>query len=505
MEPAAKRPRAQQQDPHSAQDDAIDLPEPNETESSNGDETGDEGLAGIAASVARGQISEGAMESLTNLRSSTSRYGMKIHEYPVRLVDEWFCTDLTAMGTRLVVAKEYYQREDGSGWTYDQKAGYLATVYGGQATTPIVVNIVRKHARVMDGAHRLHTLGQFKRNEVPMKVGAEYVLWCNLPPSDQEHFNKQLLVIQQYDSLPIRDEVDMYMKFNSGVSLSHGERLKAMLYVHDLVKVSYEFVKRFPDSINEVCAALNLPTTGKEKGRNNELVGGCFCAFNLNMLDCRTLAAPIGGLYSRAAMAVSAKEQFVQLVYELKDHHRLQNTTAAIKAAATQLEARVKKALEIYNALTNHEAPRHRINGQTSFRRMVVCLLAVSEIPNLDHECFRAFMEAMAKSNSRCHAKVRRMLTSSEHLDAAAIKRIVEGYDGFSTSRAALPGPVAEAPLISSGAVPFLDTHLSSESKSTPTVDLATELFRSTGGIGEKMVRTEEDVEAVRDYVCGSC
>ena len=38
----------------------------------------------------------------------------------------------------------------------------------------------------------------------------------------------------------------------------------------------------------------------------------------------------------------------------------------------------------------------------------------------------------------------------------------------------------------------------------TPTVDLATERFRATGGIGEQMVRTEEDVEAVRDFEIGS-
>ncbi len=47
---------------------------------------------------------------------------------------------------------------------------------------------------------------------------------------------------------------------------------------------------------------------------------------------------------------------------------------------------------------------------------------------------------------------------------------------------------------------PFLDACLSSESLPTPTVDLATERFRATGGIGEQMVRTEEDVEAVSDF-----
>jgi hypothetical protein len=56
----------------------------------------------------------------------------------------------------------------------------------------------------------------------------------------------------------------------------------------------------------------------------------------------------------------------------------------------------------------------------------------------------------------------------------------------------------------STGGMPFLDAFLSRESMPTPTVDLATERFRATGGIGEQMVRTEEDVAAVRDFEIGS-
>jgi hypothetical protein len=50
----------------------------------------------------------------------------------------------------------------------------------------------------------------------------------------------------------------------------------------------------------------------------------------------------------------------------------------------------------------------------------------------------------------------------------------------------------------STGATPFLDAFHSSESTPTPTVDPATERFRATGGIGEQMVRTEEDVDCRR-------
>ena len=56
----------------------------------------------------------------------------------------------------------------------------------------------------------------------------------------------------------------------------------------------------------------------------------------------------------------------------------------------------------------------------------------------------------------------------------------------------------------STGAMPFLDAFMSRESMPTPTVDLATERFRATGGIGEQMVRTEEDIAAVRDFMFGS-
>ena len=40
----------------------------------------------------------------------------------------------------------------------------------------------------------------------------------------------------------------------------------------------------------------------------------------------------------------------------------------------------------------------------------------------------------------------------------------------------------------STGAMPLLDEFLSRQSMPTPAVDLATELFRATGGIGEQMV-----------------
>ncbi len=67
----------------------------------------------------------------------------------------------------------------------------------------------------------------------------------------------------------------------------------------------------------------------------------------------------------------------------------------------------------------------------------------------------------------------------------------------------------------STGAMPLLDAagpHFCQGSPClllvgpTPraTVDLETERFRATGGIGERMVQTKEDVEAVRDFVIGS-
>jgi hypothetical protein len=56
----------------------------------------------------------------------------------------------------------------------------------------------------------------------------------------------------------------------------------------------------------------------------------------------------------------------------------------------------------------------------------------------------------------------------------------------------------------STGAMPFLDAFMSRESMPTPTVDLATERFRATAGIGEQMVRTEEDVGAVHDFILRS-
>jgi hypothetical protein len=306
-----------------------------------------------------------------------------------------------------------------------------------------VINKLRQDARVVDGGHRLNALLQFKKSEVGMKVGSKYVLWSELDAFDQEHFNDQNLVVQEYKNVIIKDEVDIYIMLNSGMPFSPGEKLASMQHVNDLVKVSAQLVRHSPALMQAICKEMALPTSGKDEGRKNELLAACFCAYNVHY---RKNAAPGG---CRVPMAVSMKEQFVQAVRDLKDNDRLcrlQKNKTAVEQAVLQLEALLSRALELYISVTNLDdgcSSRKRINGQTPFRRMVMCLLAVSEIRDLDSESFRAFVEAEAKPELRAHVAVSRLLTHGKHLDAGSIERIVQAYQGFVAGRRALPAPVA--------------------------------------------------------------
>jgi hypothetical protein len=401
----------------------------------------DDGRAIAASREAREELGEETMDELNKLRSSTRRFDLQLKAISVHQMEQWYHTNLV-MGTKLTVPEHYYQRNAASGWSHDQKAEYLRTVFAGQAGTPFVINKLRQDARVVDGGHRLNALLQFKKNEVGMKVGSKLVRWRELDSFDQEHFNDQNLVVQEYKNVIIKDEVDIYIMLNSGMPFSPGEKLAAMQHINDLVKVSAELVRHSPKLMQSICKEMALPTSGKDQGRKNELLAACFCAYNVHY---RKNAAPGRG---RVPMAVSMKEQFVQAVCDLKDNDRLcklQKNKTAIEQAVLQLEALVARVLELYNSVANLDdgcSSRKRIHGQTPFRRMVMCLLAVSEIEDLDSESFRAFVEAEPKHESRARARVRRLLTHSKHLDADSIDRIVLAYQSFATSRRALPGPV---------------------------------------------------------------
>ena len=97
---------------------------------------------------------------------------------------QWHYTNLRR--DQLTVPQNYYQRDPSQGWGSDQQARYLKTVYQGQAATPLVANVVKAQARVMDGGHRLEALKMFTSNNVGMQVGSgdkdKRVFYCKVPP-----------------------------------------------------------------------------------------------------------------------------------------------------------------------------------------------------------------------------------------------------------------------------------------------------------------------------------
>ena len=103
----------------------------------------DDGRAIVAVNEAREELGEETMDELNKLRSSTRRFDLQLKAISVHQMEQWYHTNLV-MGTKLTVPEHYYQRNAASGWSHDQKAEYLRTVFAGQAGTlpiqPLPVN-----------------------------------------------------------------------------------------------------------------------------------------------------------------------------------------------------------------------------------------------------------------------------------------------------------------------------------------------------------------------------
>ena len=101
------------------------------------------------------------------------------------------------------------------------------------------------------------------------------------------HFDQQYLQLQEFKSLPLREETEQFLKLNSGLSLSHGEQLFPMNLINPIVYVANKVTKKSDtfappqQEIEELCRIGGLPCTGKDMGRQNEIVMLAHLFFNV--------------------------------------------------------------------------------------------------------------------------------------------------------------------------------------------------------------------------------
>ena len=374
-------------------------------------------------------MDERCLDELDKLRSHSARYKVRMFQVKAAAMLPWACTDLTrpdgaaGQNSKLEVPENYYQRNSKEGWTEAQKSKYLTTVFAGQAATPFVVNLKRKHARVIDGGHRLDALISFYRNEVGMEVGAKRVLYQQLPADDREHFDDQTLQVLEYKNIPLKDEINVYMLLNSALPFSVGEKLAANRGINRLVLAAVQLLKH-PQAkplLDEARDAL----LGEPVRRKNDVVVACLCAYNLHFRDA---ASPFAAsMREEFCEAVCRNKAFI-LDQEALDDAPLRPSDAG---AVDDIAGRLRSALALYRAATGDDGKKAAFDrtGQTQFRRMLVCLMAAAEMPHAEPARFRTFLESKAGA-----ADALRALRDKSQLDPPAVAAIRAAYDAHAAA-----------------------------------------------------------------------
>ena len=391
------------------------------------------------------------LDALDNLTHHATRFNVETTKMDVCTLIQWHLTNLVRP-SQLVFA-HYYQRERDAGWTEDQESQYLRTVLAGQASTPFVINIKRAEARLMDGGHRLHALVRFWNNEVPMKVGQALVYFKQLPPEDQEVFKTRKLQVTEFKLLPLKDEVEIYLRFNSGLPFSLGERLYATRHINPVTKLADKIVQTADiDMIRTFCKIMGKDCTGKGHGRKHELLVQVFLVYHLYF---RKSGEPI--IPAMAETFVDAICKFNKENEDLAKGHfeRDGKTLDECKDRALLL---LRRTLDLYTSVSNGPSPGtpplppqtsinakakklagqtdcRRLVKQTDFRRLVICVLAVAEIPEqeLDPERFSRFVQEALVAHSQPEAgkdvvRLHHILTSNQNLRGHDIQRVVDAY-----------------------------------------------------------------------------
>ena len=306
------------------------------------------------------------LDALTELRSHSSRFQTETTKMEVMSVLQWHLTD-TARTSKLVFETKY-QRNQEVGWDQEKKSQYLASVFADQAAAPIVVNIRENAAtaRLMDGGHRVQTLLEFHKGDIPMSVGGHEVYIGQLLETDKQHFFSRKLQVMEFKNLIFKDEVDYYIKLNSALPLSWGEKFYSTTSCNPVTKVADLVVKEHmaEDDVKTLCQMLGaVRVVQADAGRKSELLAVTVFVFHSFFRD---RGDPV---------ILRIADNFMLEVFKLnagtewgpkKKHNG--KTLVEIKVEAQKL---LKRTLDLCEAVEQHLTP---------FRRLVTCMLAVREI-----------------------------------------------------------------------------------------------------------------------------
>ena len=212
---------------------------------------------------------------------------------------------------------------------------------------------------------------------------------------DIEHFDEQYLSVQEYKNLGIKDEIDQYLRLNSGLKFSPGELLFAMHSINPVVDVCYKMTKKTDafippmEQITLLCKIMGKECTGKNQGRHNE-------ELVLSLLSYNTLFRIRGKSGVKDDhFAVSAADTLVQTVRKYSGEVELDTLSDPQPQPLLPRFVRIlNRTLDLYAELKNYLGK----TKVTEFRLLIICIMAIAEIPEakLNPPLFAKFMDNLS-------------------------------------------------------------------------------------------------------------
>lgn len=326
--------------------------------------------------------------------------------------------------TRLRFAS--YQRDHTVGWNDAQKSQYIFSIYCGRASVPFVANTVKAHARLIDGGHRLDAIVGFIQGEIAMNICGEPVYYSQLPPKRKFHFDSMQLWVMEYQGLSLKNEVEIYMQLNSGLTFTAGERLHATRRFNPITRLADAMIEDAQNDtlhpINQLCA-VRMDCGGKHRGRKNELLIMSYimhqCIYRMTGDEIQT----------------ALTEAFIEAVCDWNKDSAKAMKDFLLRGGKTldqkkeEVMSILRGILELYNALS-----AVTISGQTDWRRLVICVLAVAE--KLDLTAFAKFVaDVVARPSLSIFAGrgeiYKKHMTQQSHLKKEDVKDLVEAFGKF--------------------------------------------------------------------------
>jgi len=250
-----------------------------------GDETGD------------GEGGEEADQFIVALRALVEEVGIfQPHtlSMTVHSLFKWFVVGETCGPdeTSLVIPDHLYQRNYTTWSKQTQKDYLLALLRNGPACNiPIVVSRgphSRVTTRIVDGAHRVHTIVSFIRNELPLTLpmlagdrSMKYSELCEKDPALAQQFRTRMVSVTVYPKLTEPTEMELFVSLNSGLPMHLGELLGAHRSCPGLVRQAYNLSKKNSASFAALHAIVESSQRSCVNDRGGKLQTAVILAWNL--------------------------------------------------------------------------------------------------------------------------------------------------------------------------------------------------------------------------------